>query len=133
LADIPDYGMAPVSSLDGCHFRPAYLLITNALQTSYRESKLANLIRSMMQKGNFVSVYPLEPWLGERADLRPHIPDEIEVVAGRCRARLEEFCRLRPNIYQGVILLADLEQYDDDVRNIRDWLPGVPVVTDTEP
>jgi len=127
LRTLPDYGAAPISSLDGKHLRLAYLLIVDRIESSVENDALPVLIRRMLEDELFLSVYPLQPWFGERRELKANIPDEVEVVAERGMGQLEEFCKSRSNVYEGVVFLVDFDQTCEDLRAVRSWLPGVRV------
>jgi GT2 family glycosyltransferase len=127
LATVPDYSVAPVSSRDGWSMRPACLVIVDDLLTEAANGTLTDVLTRAAGEGFFVSLYPLKPWIGERAELGATVPDDVEVVAEQGLEQLEEFCKQRSKLYRRVIVLAPEE--GGDFQWLHRWLEGVEIFT----
>jgi GT2 family glycosyltransferase len=123
LATVPDYSRAPVGVLDGWRFRGSYLVIVDSIEGAANDSSLTLLLEQMLRSRLFVTLYPLEPWSGERAALELLIPGDVEVVAGNGIDDVEQFCAARKGVYAGGVLLSRAPVPPAAVRQIRTWLP----------
>ena len=130
LATIPDYGVGPVSSLDGSQMRKGYLVIVDEISASSSPNILnrAKLIRQMLAEKLFMTLYPLTPWLGSRQDLGELVPDEVELVLGRGVNDLSEFCRQRRAMYQGIHVWTDSEKILVPLASLRKLWPDVSIL-----
>jgi hypothetical protein len=123
LDTAPEYGVAPVSSLDGWSLRDGYLLLVDSIESALRDDAIVTLVEKMLAQKFFVSIYPLIPWTGERRALKGIVPDEVEVVGRRGIEDFEAFSLLRKNIYTGAICLSMASAVKPHVSRLRESLP----------
>lgn len=119
LETVPDYGTAPVSSLDGKRFRSAWLLIVDEMAGAERPA-WADTLERLLAEQRFVTVYALRAWRGHRENIGAWLPAEVEVVSRGGKDELEAFCRERSAVYEGAAWLAG----QDGERWLRQWLRG---------
>ena len=127
LRTMPDYGVAPVSSLDGCRQRSACLLLVK--EVGGETPAWAGVMRRLLDEKRFVTIYPLRAWPGEREEVRQWLPDEVELVSRRGKDELEAFCRERGPVYDSAVLPGDPDQPEGfEPASMRQWLPGAELV-----
>jgi GT2 family glycosyltransferase len=129
LSMVPDYGIAPVSSLDGLRMRRSYLILVESIPRAAADDKLKSMIAELRREKFFVTLYPLQRWAGFRSGLCADIPDEVEVVAEIGQEQLADFCRGRV-FYSGVVIVGESLQFSGALADIRQWLPETEVFWD---
>jgi hypothetical protein len=123
LEAVADYGQAPVSSLDGWHAREGYILIVDSIEAVMHDDAVSTLIDNMLSRKLFLTVYPVKAWSGERVTLKGIFPDDVEVVWGKGIEDLEQFSRMRRDVYAGGVCLSTSPEMLPLVSGLREWLP----------
>jgi hypothetical protein len=121
LSAVPDYGIGPLSSLDGCRIRKGHLVIVDEIPSSFSSESFyrPELISQMLDQKLFITMYPVASWAGSRHDLTGVVPPEVEVVEGRGVDDLVEFCEHRPGMYDALVLWSDREDLIAAVNSVR--------------
>lgn len=119
---LPDYKAAPLPVRDGKQLRTAQLLLVDDISTD-RLTQWLPLIRRHLARKVFLTIYPMAPWDGDRNPLNALGLEEVEIVAERGLADLEQFCRRRERVYKDVIVLAASPEALAGLHGLHQWLP----------
>jgi len=122
LDTVADYGIAPVSALDGKRRRRGCLVIVS--EVGGEKPSWAGALDRLLAEKRFVTIYPLRAWRGDRDNAGAWLPAEVELVSDSGRNELEAFCRQRAPVYQDVLLLGDPDGEGFDAASLGQWLPG---------
>jgi GT2 family glycosyltransferase len=131
FAAVPDYSVGPISSLDGVQMRRAYLMVVPSVPDAARCDEVKQILATIYAKKGFVTLYPLQPWTGDRNEAFESVPPDVEIVAMGGQGSLREFCQSRGQVYKGGVILVDSARFQGALKVIRDCLPETQIFSDS--
>jgi GT2 family glycosyltransferase/2-polyprenyl-3-methyl-5-hydroxy-6-metoxy-1,4-benzoquinol methylase len=92
------------------------------------------ILTGLLEKGHFVTVYPLAQLDENWTSIYDDIPRSVEVMSGMGARRLEEFLKARPGYYETVVVSRphNMQVVNMVIRAHPDWFRKTLVIYDAE-